>query len=801
MELRRTVLVLAIVAVAGLHAQELDAVIYLPDSLARQHEPSGILLDPVGHLVYVTGGDEWMVAVDGRSLGRVAGFSMANHCSSLGVNVARNKLYALDEWGTVWVVDCRGCSVVAMIEVASDIGTLCCPSGSDRVYCLLDSPHPALDVIDAATDEVVAILELGELRFTGAQPLLALDPAGRMLYVPTDGWPWRDLQIVGVDCRVDSVTCTIPMDPIFEEVAAICWDSVNNLLHCVVVDTLDGMSVLMVDPATRSVVGTVHLSSESFEVAGFAYNPASDKLYCLSSEDPGLHIIDVAGRRHLDYYAFYGDISALCVEPVRNKVYCVYDHWGVGSIAVIDGESDNWIADIEPLASPWCDPENPSQTLACDPDAGLLYYVGDGAAVVGVVRTDLDTVAGYTTTGCCPSGIELHPGREKLYCACECEGILLIDPATGRTTGRVAGSDGACDLELDPSRDRLCFTSRTRWWTGSTIAVLDCATDSVVDTLLHLSGYDHISFCLCPEDGRLYCSLHDSGRVLAIDLETGDVLARFPLKVDRGPFFDPAAGRVFAQALADSEWYAFDVATDSLVWTCDEGNQDGLFVLDTAGHRLYVGSGEPSELLVYDTRSLVLLSRVALPRNPGCAAWNRTMDLTYCGLRQDSPGVVLVIDDRTGTVLDSLATGDAAPVLLAHSPASNRLYCIDAEGGVAVVDCRTNEVVRRFDEDRFGEVREVLVDEEGGRVYVANSDNLAVFSDPAPAHAALGEAGPTLFSRNVTLLGTRNANLVDAVGRRVAVLCPGDNDLAGIPAGIYFVCRPSDSISQKIIIP
>ncbi len=134
---------------------------------------------------------------------------------------------------------------------------------------------------------------------------------------------------------------------------------------------------------------------------------------------------------------------------------------------------------------------------------------------------------------------------------------------------------------------------------------------------------------------------------------------------------------------------------------------------------------------------------------------------------------------------------------LLYDPDANRLYYA-SDTMLVVVDGAADTIIARFN---VAKSRSVLTFSRAShRLYHAGLSAIDVFNCPPPVHAAIGETGPTLISREITLLGTNPADLIDVTGRRVLRLTPGLNRLDALPAGVYYLHRPIDRYTQKVIL-
>lgn len=71
--------------------------------------------------------------------------------------------------------------------------------------------------------------------------------------------------------------------------------------------------------------------------------------------------------------------------------------------------------------------------------------------------------------------------------------------------------------------------------------------------------------------------------------------------------------------------------------------------------------------------------------------------------------------------------------------------------------------------------------------------------EETPASSAQTSEGRTVIGNGFWLAGTSPARLLDATGRKAAVLQPGPNDLRQLEPGAYFLLRPASN-AQKLVI-
>jgi hypothetical protein len=433
-------------------------------------------------------------------------------------------------------------------------------------------------------------------------------------------------------------------------------------------------------------------------------------------------------------------------------------------------------------------------SLALVPNSGYAATVGEYWGELMVVDTRSESLAATVQLSMDIEDIALHPARGKLYCDGSPGGLWVAPLDAAAPAANLPGIADVRGMLLVPETDRLYFGAKgddeeTR------LLVLDCVTDSILDTLAK-GGSNDYRLCYCPEVNKLYASR--GWDVEVFDCATNQPVDTVEVQQSDGLVYDSVAGLVLAWH--GRGWDAIDPATDSVVSACTTGCS-GIFALDPVTRRVCV-SQRGMELVVLDADSGTEVARLFLQRDPACVAWSRTSGLLYCGLEcaTDMPGTILRLDVAADTILDSLQVECGTPHTLLHSPYSDLLY-VSGTSGTAVIDCRANCPVATepggYAYSNYP--TQVILDESAGRTYVNRRRHIAVFRDTPRSYAAEGRFGPTLVGRNVTLNGVTDADLLDITGRRVGVLRPGPNLLDAVPAGIYFVRRQTGH-SQKVII-
>jgi YVTN family beta-propeller protein len=175
-----------------------------------------------------------------------------------------------------------------------------------------------------------------------------------------------------------------------------------------------------------------------------------------------------------------------------------------------------------------------------------------------------------------------------------------------------------------------------------------------------------------------------------------------------------------------------------------------------------------------------------------CApCWAPNVNRVYCA--NEGSNDLTVIDGETNLVVDTIHVGDAPRALL-YCSSSNRLYCVNWAGGdVSVIDVANDSVYRTIPVGPWPVA--LCRNPSRDRIYVANSVNssVSVLRDSGVTSIADGSTndvtrpGPTVLRGGLRLAQASGCELIDACGRRVLKLHPGENDVSRVAPGVYFV--------------
>jgi DNA-binding beta-propeller fold protein YncE len=167
---------------------------------------------------------------------------------------------------------------------------------------------------------------------------------------------------------------------------------------------------------------------------------------------------------------------------------------------------------------------------------------------------------------------------------------------------------------------------------------------------------------------------------------------------------------------------------------------------------------------------------------------------------------VFMVDVRSDSIRSALRCG-SSPRVLKYSFASNMVYCANSGwDDLSVISADGSRVVGLVPVSDYPQ--DLLVCPQFAKLYVGHGgetnmlyivrDRLGIAeAGPSPTH--LARATATMVQRTYDHHGSARTVVLDASGRRVAVLKPGDNDLSRLPAGVYLVVEPGQARPRKVV--
>jgi DNA-binding beta-propeller fold protein YncE len=274
---------------------------------------------------------------------------------------------------------------------------------------------------------------------------------------------------------------------------------------------------------------------------------------------------------------------------------------------------------------------------------------------------------------------------------------------------RIPGPDGGWDyVRVDAAKNRVLVTR------GTSVMAVDLATKAVTSGLAPgLRLHDAM-----PVNGGLEMLVTNGGRnaVVFADADSGAAVATAPAgKNPDAAVFDAGSGLILVMNHSGGDITLIDAKTHATVGTIPVGGDLEAGAVDGAG-KAFVNVEDKNQIAVIDLAARKVIAHYALT---GCDG--------PTGLAYDAADQLLIaacdgstdlVDAKTGTILQTLATGNGADGV-AYDP-NQKLAFVPAghDGTLSVISvARGQAVVVETVQTEIG-ARTIALDERTGRLYL-----------------------------------------------------------------------------------
>jgi YVTN family beta-propeller protein len=397
------------------------------------------------------------------------------------------------------------------------------------------------------------------------------------------------------------------------------------------------------------------------------YNPGNNFLFV--GGDNGVAVFDGLTDR-LITRATRGGLGprAACYASQVNKLYWV----GGGNTFALDGATGRDRATIlTPNGYAICYNPVVNRVYASAHDTSGLLLVID-AANDSVTRR-LRIGIGYEPALVC------NPLDNKVYVMSSDDGrIFVVDCATDSVidTLQVNGIPG--HLVYNRISDKLYCCD----WSDE-VTVIDCRSDTVLARISLTGGIDAAAFN--PVANKLYC---DDGAGIDIICGQGDtLLGRVPLSRDASILLvDSTDNLVWCSSYSDTI-YAVDGQGDSLCAAVAVGNAPNTMCYNPTRNRVYLDN---PHLTVVDPVAERVEKRVLLGFTPAAVCWAKSSNKLYCaGLSEAAVAVV-----GSGNMVQGYVPVGRDPSALAYDRPLGLICCANVlDSSVSIIACGSDSVI------------------------------------------------------------------------------------------------------------
>ena len=621
---------------AILPAQWLEKVVPLPDSFSGMTNPLAFVVNTGNNTVYVGGGSgsSCLVVLDGVTHRKIARIPVPGHDHRLCYDPVQNKVYCISRYSPcVYVIDAAANALADSIDLGGELWDVCYAPGVNKVYC---AGSQTVTAIDCSADTIT-----GRAILWGNSPfMLCAAPEENKVYCGLHS-PDDD-NIVVIDCAGDSILHTVHIiDVGISDIAYnptanklyVAWGSFGSLIviDCASDTVLswtnvgEGHGRLAVNAAADKVyvscstVGRVDVISgvtdqvvasiDSLENPDWIVMDTIDgAVFCaVSAQD--LVAIDCAADTILGQVPIGPYVQGVCWSPDNDCVYV-----GAGNVFVVDASARQVVSQV-PVS--WFDVR---QVCWCAQDSELYACSGESIAVVELHANRVQKFVPLLT------GIEcVHyyaPGN-KVYCAGGGR-VTVLDCTTDSVIKSIPVSADAYAFCYD-GVDRKLYLQHSR----DHLTVISCDQDSVVAEL-SFGDYFIDELAYSPTMNRLYCALEDS-TVAVIDCAGDTVIDELPVTRDSHWLCYIPDGDLLACAnYWDDSVQVASCATGQILGSVGVFNSPGPMAFSGRSHRLYSVSASPRRVAVISVPALNLVGSIALQDGVAVVDYDSLADKVVC---------------------------------------------------------------------------------------------------------------------------------------------------------------------------
>jgi len=763
--------VLAFALTGAARAQQVEATIFLPDSIVGLTDPRFCVPAQGGTSVLVGGTDGWVIKLDCGQNAKTARVAVDSCVSAMCSDASGSKVYSAHarayprSESVVTVIDPALMTIRTRVRVGKNPVALVGSERHGRIYCVCNGSD-SVAMIDCAGDTLVGATPVRPVPL-GA----AYSETSDRLYV----WHWQDPFVSVLDGATGQSVDSLYVG---QYPSAAIVEPGSNRLY---VGYADKLAVFDCSTGVRvAELGLGRFPTELF------HDSTTDRLFCVLTASDAVTVVDCSGPQLLGWIGV-GD-SPRHIARCGERLICS-NRLG-NSVTVIDPARMVVTATVATRRQPG---------VVVSDASGLGYVVHEGNAAVSQVDagagqvlrcfmlaeqprivcwdlanhhllclTQQDRVYAIDGTshevrfgidaGTDPTGLAVDSAGGKFYVSDRSDSFVVVyDANDGSMLNRIKVGTGVAHLGYN-SIDRKLYCCR-----ASHVKVIACSTDSVKATISSASGGTSTLFN--PASDKLYVVCANTNSVVVVDGATNGVIGTGRGGEDPTSLgLNPLTNEVYCTYPAGSLAIVIGDSANAVVDTLVVPGQPTAVWGDGVTGRAYVGDVQQNKLYFFAAGSHDLVDSIDVV-NPSGLFWNPADRLLYASDR--GRDVVFAIDPATGIATDTLPVV-AGPTTAAFDPARNRIYLMNEDAGaITVIQGGTG-----------------ILEQVGSSV---RGRNLTIAPNPMRQSADLR----LQCADGQALTADVRVELFDAAGRRVssrAFRCAGSLwriDLSRCPAGVY----------------
>lgn len=456
--------------------------------------------------------------------------------------------------------------------------------------------------------------------------------------------------------------------------------------------------------------------------------------------------------------------------------------------------SGQWLESVLPLPDSFGGLNGPDNVLYI-PSSNAAYVSGAGGNVVV-----LDCATGGKIARLAASGgvgaMSFWPAGSKVYAASRVLRQLWVFDAVSRQVR------ATIPVPMQPRAMCLNQVTGKLYVVGMTddplIAVVDCALDSLVDTIRVATNM--VALACNPTANKLYCTIGSTGNLVVVDCAGDSVLKTIRLHAEAFStlLYNPLSNRVFCPDYGFSEVAVIDAAGDSLLRWIPVGTGPSAMCLDTRDNKVYVADWYSGELDVLGGAGDASLGYLTVGTDPSALVYDSLDNRLCCAVSGN--GRLVAVDCVADSVVGTVLTG-RNPSSLCYSPMSGRVFVANTgSDDVVAVSVPQNQVVAQA---QFWFNPSALVYAvASNKLYCAGSEQDAVLEFDGASHALLSRIPVARGPSGLLYAASENKLYCACTGGDTMVVsvidCARDSVVATIPIGFDLLSYCYNSRDHKV---
>jgi YVTN family beta-propeller protein len=434
---------------------------------------------------------------------------------------------------------------------------------------------------------------------------------------------------------------------------------------------------------------TIYLPDSAGGVLGprtIACDASGTKVY-VGGRTAGVAVLDADSGRRLYRIPTGADVSAICHNPVMNKVYVASRQ--SDTVTVADGTSGRVLGSVRVGRGP--------VAMACHSTGDRLYVAcagphGQPDSVVYEIDCSTDTILAVHQVGANPVALLYNRVTDMVYCAnAGSNTVSAISCSGAEPVVHIPVGPRPAALACNP-QDNFVYCANSE---GITVTVID-GSRNVVETEVPTGTYP-VDLCYDSLANTVFCANRGSGNVAVIDGELNRVVAT--LVVGRGPSdleFNPDANRVYCLSQYDKCVHVLDASANRVVDSFPISRGTIALRYSRAYGRLHCPDEDEAVVTVIDCGDHSEKAKTRVGIEPEALAANPAGSKVYCfggAPPWDSVNLSVIDAEQNAVVrtLEVLMRG--RPEKTCYNTAEDKLYYLGSGHKAAVIDALADSVL------------------------------------------------------------------------------------------------------------